>query len=159
MISPERALRSDLAAIRQLLAGCGLPHQDLTADQLRSFWVLRGQPLVHENGRPGPEPAPPQLVGVIGVEPYGQEGLLRSLALLPARRGQNLGKLLVGHLEVCARQAGIERLFLLTTTAADFFRRLGYEETARMAATEKVQGSAEFQSLCPSTAACLSKRL
>lgn len=59
------------------------------------------------------------LIGYIGLVGDGPDRLLRSLVILPHRRGLGLGRKLVTHLERCA--AGeVERLHLLTTTAAPF---------------------------------------
>ncbi len=56
-------------------------------------------------------------------------------------------------------EAKIERLILLTQTAAAFFARYGYQVIGRSEAPADVQGTEEFRSLCPSSAACMAKRL
>jgi amino-acid N-acetyltransferase len=67
---------------------------------------------------------------------------------------------LVDHLEDQARQAGIERLFLLTTMAAGFFARLGYRQIERAEVPVAIRhSSAEFEELCPSPARCMAKGL
>jgi amino-acid N-acetyltransferase len=65
----------------------------------------------------------------------------------------------VTALETAAREAGIGRLYLLTTTAADFFAALGYERVDRGEVPEAVRGSAEFSDLCPDTAVAMRRRL
>ena len=62
-------------------------------------------------------------------------------------------------MERVARAAQISRLVLLTQTAADFFEHRGYRVIERSSAPEQMQGSAEFRSLCPSSAACMAKSL
>jgi amino-acid N-acetyltransferase len=48
---------------------------------------------------------------------------------------------------------------LLTETAKTFFEREGYSVIDRASAPEPVRTSAEFRTLCPQSATCLSKRL
>jgi amino-acid N-acetyltransferase len=50
-------------------------------------------------------------------------------------------------------------LYLLTTTADAFFRRLGYEQTARELAPPAIKATREFSSLCPSSSIFMVKQL
>jgi amino-acid N-acetyltransferase len=61
--------------------------------------------------------------------------------------------------EAAARQAGVGALYLLTTTAADYFRLRGYSDVARAAVPPAVAGHAQFRSLCPASATCLRKEM
>lgn len=98
------------------------------------------------------------LIGYIGLEGDGPDRLLRSLVILPHRRGLGFGGKLVSHLERCA--AGeVERLHLLTTTAAPFFRANGYADADRSAAPAPIASSREFTALCPASATYLVKAL
>jgi amino-acid N-acetyltransferase len=143
-MSPVAADPSDLARVIELLGACDLPYQDLTPSHLALFQVVRqGQALV----------------GVVGMERFGNSGLLRSLAVAPAYRGQKLGGNLLDALESSARHSGIDNLYLLTLTAQAFFAKRSYEVTARADVPENIQHSAEFMSLCPASAACMCKRL
>jgi amino-acid N-acetyltransferase len=98
-------------------------------------------------------------VGVGGVEIHGEDGLLRSVVVAEAHRGRGYGTVLCEKLERRARASGVKRLYLLTTTAAAFFRQRGYEEIEREAAPARIQETTEFSKLCPETATCLQKRL
>ena len=62
---------------------------------------------------------------------------------------------LVAHCEEEARATGIAALYLLTTTAADYFLRRGYVSVARDAVPPEIAGHAQFRSLCPASAQCL----
>src|SRR3546814_8899855 len=53
-----------------------------------------------------------------------------------------------GGIEGEAERAGVERLHLLTTTAARFFRTQGYADAARASAPAGIASSAEFTRLC-----------
>jgi amino-acid N-acetyltransferase len=48
---------------------------------------------------------------------------------------------------------------LLTTTAEDFFRALGYARIARELAPEAIRTTREFSSLCPASSVVMVKRL
>lgn len=98
-------------------------------------------------------------VGVGGIEQYGTDGLLRSVVVEPAARGRGLGTALCAALEADARAAGVDTLYLLTTTAADFFAARGYDTIERSAPPPAIQRTTEFDDLCPTTATCMRKRL
>lgn len=140
----EPARPGDLPAIRALLQAEQLPHEDLTAAHLQDFFVLR-------------EGA--GLVAVAGLERHGADGLLRSVAVAPDRRRGGLGIALAEATEQRARALGLGALYLLTTTAADFFARRGYRRIERQAAPAPLQASREFAALCPSSATCMVKTL
>jgi amino-acid N-acetyltransferase len=99
------------------------------------------------------------LVGYGGLEGDGADRLLRSIVIPTDRRGHGLGRALVATLEQQARDLGVRRLHLLATTAAPFFRALGYADADRGAAPPAVASSREFTGLCPASAAYLVKAL
>lgn len=105
---------------------------------------------VHECGR---------LIGVVGIEVYGEVGLLRSLAVALDRRNTGLGPRLVSNAEALAVERGIKTLYLLTTTAIDFFARLGYEKIERLEAPTAILETAQCAHLCPTSSALMRKAL
>ncbi|WP_439886075.1 arsenic resistance N-acetyltransferase ArsN2 [Pseudomonas sp. MBLB4123] len=127
-----------------LLRACDLPVADVAPGPLQQFFSLRD-----ESG----------LLGVVGLELLDTEGLLRSLAIAPAHRGKGLAAHLVAFAEARACAQGIGRLFLLTTTAADYFTRLGYQPTEKAAAPPAIQATAQFAGLCPAASSLLCKSL
>ena len=129
-----------LSRIEELLESNGLP-DDVRSSPARFF-------LTEADGA---------FVGVGGLEVHGPDGLLRSVVVDESARGDGLGAELCGALEERARGAGVDSLYLLTTTAEGFFRRLGYEVIDREAAPPAIRGTAEFRDLCPSTATCMRK--
>lgn len=141
------ATPEDFPAIRSLLTESGLVHEDLTPAHMADFVVAP----VQEGSS--------SLVAVAGVQtfPNSGEGLLRSVAVASALWRQEMGTRLVSAVEKRASELGLRRLWLLTTTAPGFFRRLGYVDALRAHAPEAVQTSSEFKSLCPASAVCLSK--
>ncbi len=134
----------DLPAVRRLLREAGLPERDVTAPLLANFLLAR-------RGR--------RLAGVVGLELLGRYGLLRSLAVASPFRGRGLGLELTRSLEQHARWLGIERLYLLTTTAEAFFAAHGYRTVPRDDLPAAVQGTTEYRALCPASAVCMVKRL
>ena len=135
--------RSSYGTLRPALEAAGLPTGDL-ADQGRRFFELAD----------GDGP-----IGFVGLEGDGPDVLLRSLIVLPGRKRQGNGGLLVAHAEAVARRYGTRRLHLLTTTAGDFFRARGYRDEDRVTAPMTIRTSAQFASLCLSSASYLVKDL
>lgn len=132
----------EIAGLARFLDAASLPSADL-ADPGRLFFRIKAD----------------SLVGYGGLEGEGPDRLLRSIVILADRRGHGLGRALVAILERQARNLGVERLHLLTTTAAPFFRAIGYADADRGAAPPAVAASREFAALCPASAAYLVKAL
>jgi amino-acid N-acetyltransferase len=146
--SPQPTIRrchaADLAAAATLLRGAGLPTDDLTSAPSLHLWVLE---------------ADESLFGVIGLERFGADALLRSLAVAASHQQRGLGHKLVAQLERDAQADGVEQFVLLTETAEKFFRGIGYEVIDRHDVPEEIKQSAEFRSLCPASAVCMRKLL
>lgn len=138
------ATAPELARVHQLLAEAELPTADLAGQGNRYT-------LVALDGA--------DVIGGVAVEPYDDAGLLRSLVVAPALRGRGIGVALVRALEERARSLHLRRLVLLTQTAEPFFIANGYVPFDRAAAPAAMRASPEFASLCPASAACLSKSL
>ncbi|MCR6478093.1 arsenic resistance N-acetyltransferase ArsN2 [Variovorax sp. ZS18.2.2] len=143
-MNPEQASAADFAQVRSLLLTCELPDSDLSPGHMNDFLVLRA-----DDG----------LVGCVGLERAGDAGLLRSLAVAPESRGAGLGDVLLHAIEARAGTAGIQRLFLLTTTAPDFFAARGYLSCPRSDAPDTIQATSEFASICPASATCMARAL
>lgn len=138
------AQAADRPAIVQLLTDAKLPVADLPAD-LSHFLVL-----TDEANHP---------IGAIGLEVYPPYGLLRSAVIQSAHHGQGYGKMLVQELMAYARKEGLERLFLLTETAARFFTPLGFEKVTRDSVPEVIRASSQFSLICPSSATVMQQSL
>jgi amino-acid N-acetyltransferase len=96
--------------------------------------------------------------GACGLEEYGSDGLLRTVVVVPAHRGVGLGGELVLAALERARQRQLGHVYLLTTTARDFFLSLGFRAVARETAPPGIRGSWEFSSGCPATAVLMQRR-
>jgi N-acetylglutamate synthase-like GNAT family acetyltransferase len=100
--------------------------------------------VVAESGR--------ELVGCAGVEPRGDVALLRSVAVAPGLHRQGIGREMVALVLQEARRRNFKAIYLLTTTARDYFRHLGFTPADRESAPKALQQSAEFQGACPASA-------
>lgn len=143
MISPgmviEPAHAGDAPAIAALLRSAGLPPADVRPDA--------GPVLVaRENG---------VVIGSIAAEVHRPDALLRSLVVAPERRGQGLGGELVRSLDAAGAAWGVQRWWLLTTTAERFFAARGFTVIARDAAPAAIRESAQFRGEACASAACL----
>lgn len=88
-----------------------------------------------------------EVVGVAGLERYGPHALLRSVAVRADHQGRGLGQSLTR-----ATEAGLETLTLLTTTAANFFPKLGFRPVTRDALPAALQASSQLRGICSASA-------
>jgi amino-acid N-acetyltransferase len=133
-----------LSSAVALLQAHGLPVSDITAGHLEHFFFA------------GSDGAP---TGLVGLELYDTDSLLRSLVVGENARSKGLGSALIKHAEQYAASKSVRSIYLLTTTAEAFFRRLGYERTDRSQAPSSIKQTHEFASLCPASSAFLVKSL
>jgi N-acetylglutamate synthase-like GNAT family acetyltransferase len=133
----------ELAGLTRLLDAASLPSADLTESD-RMFFRFDADDVA---------------LGYGGLEGQGSDRLLRSVVVVSDRRGAGIGRAMVAALEQKARELGVQRLHLLTTTAAPFFRAMRYVAAERPSAPSTIAGSREFSSLCPASAAYLVKAL
>ena len=138
------AQTQDETSIKTLLHACDLPTDDLDASHMDHFLVIK------DNGK---------VVGSVGLEICGKYGLLRSLAVSKSLRGRSLGSKLVEQIEAYARTHQLKSLYLLTTTADQFFIHTGYQIIQRQNAPAPIQKTTEFQSICPESAVCMVKEV
>jgi len=137
----RRAKSSDLSAVESLLTASDLP-TDGVRDNFSGFVVA------DDNGA---------IAGAIGLEKYGSVALLRSAVVAPDHRGTGVGRKLVEQLLERAEEAGVDELYLLTTTAEKYFPRFGFTRTTRATVPDAVKASAEFRGACPDTAVVMTR--
>jgi amino-acid N-acetyltransferase len=100
-----------------------------------------------------------KIVGIGGVEVYGEVGLLRSVVIKEQFRRKGLGEALVTELIKSAKAKGVRELYLLTTTAEDFFGQIGFKKTKRDAAPSAIKNTTEFKELCTATSVLMRKKI
>ena len=142
-VSVRTATPSDRDAVEQLLTDNKLPVAGLSPS-LEGF-------LIAEQGD--------EIVGTIGLERYGAYGLLRSAAVSSSSQGRGIGRLLVEGLIEAARADGAQAIYLLTTTAEEYFPSFGFVRVDRGEVPVEVKQSVEFAEACPASAAVLGKVL
>ena len=133
-------MAAELPAIEALVTASGLPAA-VVADHFPSSYVV-----ARRGGN---------VVGVAALEIHGDVALLRTVAMETSERGRGTGLALVADRLAAAWKGNIDRVFLLTTTAPEFFRRFGFTEIDRALAPASLQASPEFAALCPGTATCM----
>jgi N-acetylglutamate synthase and related acetyltransferases len=139
----RRAKVTDIETVNALLSANDLPTEGV-ADAIDDF-------IVAEVGD--------RLIGAIGLELYGRTGLLRSAVVSGERRGQGIGRALVGELLSKARSGNLDSLYLLTTTAEPYFESFGFAVVNRADVPEELNASAELRGACPDTATVMRLRL
>jgi len=138
----EPARPHDLRGALDLLGRAELTEQDV-AERWGHYFVVR-----EDDGR---------VVGVAGLEIHGEDGLLRSVAVDEDYRGQGLAASLVEAAMARAKLLSLRSVYLLTTTARDYFARHGFSDCPRDEAPAAIRESWEFRSGCPSTAAFMKR--
>jgi amino-acid N-acetyltransferase len=134
----------DFHAAMRLLQECNLPTEDLTAAHCDHFFFA------------GSAQFP---TGLVGLELFDDVALLRSLAVAPGHRGSGEGAALLRHAEGFAREQGVRRLYLLTTTAETFFAKRGFARAPRESAPAAIRNTREFGGICPASSAFMCRAL
>jgi len=142
-ISVQAAAPSDYHSVCKLLSKYKLPIEDIDRD-LSHFFIVK------QHGLP---------VGVIGMERYGEFGLLRSMATDPAYRNNGIAASLVTQLFKYGKSLGLKEMYLLTETAESYFAKRGFQRIKREETPAAIKQSAEFSHLCPSTAVVMKKEI
>ncbi len=114
----HQAGSSDWPTMAELLTSAGLPLEGAQAHLAEFLLAFRA-------GR---------IIGMVGLERYGDAALLRSLVVIPSEQGNGLGRELVRHL---------------------LDRRFGFTRVTGSDIPAAVMVSAEFQGACPSSAVAM----
>ncbi|MDW3684572.1 arsenic resistance N-acetyltransferase ArsN2 [Cupriavidus sp. CV2] len=140
---PHYANEKDTKEVQDLLQACGLA-VDGVAEHIGNFLVVR------DNAG---------LLGCAGVENYGQVAVLRSVAVAERARSAGLGELLVAAMLAEARTRGVQSVVLQTTTAVDYFARLGFEPVERACMPQELLDTALSREACPASATLMQAAL
>lgn len=136
------ASASDLNEILALLSEVHLPNEGVF-ESIADFLIARNNES--------------ELVGTVGLERHGNTGLLRSVAVAPRCQRSGLGFRLTEAVLVRAKNDGVERVVLLTSTAREFFeQRFGFCETSRDSYDKQLRESSEWNLPRCSSAVCMS---
>jgi amino-acid N-acetyltransferase len=143
VVTYENATNEHLESVVGLLEKAGLPWKDVH-EHLSSFIIGLDRHRV---------------VAVVGLEVYGTEGLLRSLAVDPGYRDRGIGQALYEKVLRLAHERGVKRIHLLTDTAQGYFSKRGFEMGDRAAAPAGIRDTLEFTQLCPASSVYMVKDL
>lgn len=130
------------AKVKEMLIANKLPVDDI-ADNTKLFMLTR-------KGK---------LIGTGGLEMLGDVALIRSVSTDDSLRGQGLGKYVVDELEQFAIRAGMQTLYLVTTSADQFFSKLGYATVNRILLPTEILSHPQLTSVCPASAIVMNKQL
>lgn len=137
---------ADVAAIETLLRGADLPTEGLAAIVSRRADDV----LVAELGG--------ALIGAAALEVAGENALLRSVVVRADGRSTGVGRELVTRLLLEADRRQYEGVYLLTTTAGDWFPRFGFSRVERKSVPKGIAETWEFRTGCAGTAVAMARR-
>lgn len=138
-ITIRPATQADFRIVCELLQSEQLPTIDLQPDLQHFFLAI-------EKGQP---------IGLIGLDHYGENGLLRSMVVLPPYRNQGVAGRLIETLEAQARDLGIGHLYLITNTAETYFQQKGFARIQPADLPPDLAMAPEFNGLCPASSAIM----
>lgn len=93
-----------------------------------------------------------QIVAVGGLEIYGEQAVLRSIAVDSDQHNKAYGKQLVRDVCHSAQRLGIADVYLKTVSAKAFFDGLGFEVLAYEQIPTSLKKSSQFRGACPASA-------
>ncbi len=140
----ERAAGADLPFVLLLLEECALPVEGVR-EHFGRFLVAR---------------AGDERIGCVGMEVYGEDVLLRSLAVARRERGAGVGAALLARALEEARRAGGRTAWGLTTFGKKgLFDRFGFRVVPRPGAPPGLARSSQFRGVCPESAVLIARSL
>ena len=137
------ATDKDIQAIKTLLQESHLPYKDIDG-HIDNFIVAKEQGA---------------LIASIGLEVLQPYSLLRSLTVSENYRNKGIANELLKKISEYALSIHIKDLFLLTTTAEDYFMKNKFIVLERNDLPDPLKKTQEFIFLCPETAICMYKKI
>jgi len=135
------AAAADFDAITALLRDAGLP-----GDGLREHL---GDAIIARDDA--------GLVACAALEVYGDDALLRSVAVRQDHRGTGVGRAIVEAAMMHADRRGVRHLYLFTLSAQRFFEQLGFVVSSRDALPAALHESIEWRIHCCESATVMRK--
>jgi amino-acid N-acetyltransferase len=140
----RRATEDDTVAIRSLLESQRLPTETVGTTKTDFYLAVENDTID----------------GVAGFEYYGEDVLLRSVAVPAPLQKKHIGSELVEWMISLAKQKGLKRIVLLTETASKFFAKKGFRTVERsFIVNDVMKQSSQFSGGCCSSAACMVRSL
>ncbi|MEO6539477.1 MAG: arsenic resistance N-acetyltransferase ArsN2 [Ferruginibacter sp.] len=98
-------------------------------------------------------------IGTAGLDIFDDCAMLRSVSVIAGVQRKGYGSSANIQIEKLAKESGINCMYLITTTAKEFFEHQGYCVIERETAPDAIKQTAQFSGLCPSTAVVMKKRI
>lgn len=133
-----------LSRISDLLTGCDLVPEGLEKENLTLFYELDELE---------------QVLGVIGVEAYGEVCLLRSLAVRHDKRNLGIARELIKNALNFAQLNNCCDVYLITETIGDTMLRYGFSNINRGDVPQDILKSPFFNGICPCSCQIMHKNV
>jgi amino-acid N-acetyltransferase len=125
----------DINLVKSLLKDNNLPVSDLNKEII--FFV---------------EKSADKIIAAGGLESAGKDAIIRSIAVSDDHKGKGLGGRITRQLLQYAREKSKKDIYLLTTTAEEYFPKYGFEKIDRRFVPADVKNSSQYKDVCPDTA-------
>lgn len=139
----RNANTTDVLVIKKLLNHSNLPSNDFEK-HIENFIVIE------ENNT---------IIGLGGLEAYDKVGLVRSIVVESNYRNNGIAKDIYLLIEKRAYNLGIRTLYLLTDTATEYFRKLGFKIKKRSDVPIPIMETKQFKEFCPSSATLMFREI
>ena len=93
-----------------------------------------------------------KIIGIGGLEVYGNVGLLRSIVVDADSRRNGVGEIIYKLIAKKAANVGVNTLYLLTESAEKYFSGLGFSVQDRDEIPASIKETKQFKEPCPSSA-------
>lgn len=85
-----------------------------------------------------------KLIGTVGIEPLGKDGLIRSLVMTSENWNAKIGLDFIELAVAFGKQKGFETLFLMTNSSLPFFEYIGFQILEESEIPDHVKQSDHF---------------
>ena len=133
------ASQSDYKDLDLLLNNFDLPDTQIMKEHPK-YWIAKSDQIV---------------IGSIGLDVHDKNAVLCSFAVDSNYQNAGVGEKLYQRAINQATVDGITSLYLLTTTASDYFFKRNWTFINRNSVPEEIAESEEFKSICPQSASCM----
>jgi amino-acid N-acetyltransferase len=139
----EKLKRENLDEVKNLLKEAGLPNDDID-EHAETFIIAKTND---------------ELIGVIGLEIWNYNALLRSLVVKAKYRNHGIANELYEKCIEMAKQNSINTVALLTTTAKKFFSKKGFVKVTGNDIPDFLKETKEFRFYCPNSSIIMTQRI
>jgi len=135
----KKAVLNDIQGLISILKETNLPFNDIDLNNQQFLLAYLGK----------------DIIASCAVEQYKKEALLKSFAVKMDLQGKGIGKEIYLKMIDYCKSNEIEDLYLLTTTAEDWFDHMGWIRVKRESLPESIKNTKEYNSICPLNAICM----